>query len=155
MATPGNTTSLYCRAVVSNIIIRVIYPFAPTMVCGGTVTKYWFNGIRVFNKEGQWHFAANRLRVANFICHDTKICSIKRDSQDLCFSRLAPMRACRWYKELPRDGSKAICKPSKFHRKPCLYKTLTNTLKSSYYLQHAGIGKKLVTAFAVIKRDLY
>jgi len=49
-ATPHTTGPLGC-----NNIFTSICPLAPGKVCGSTVTKPWFFGIKVFNQEGLWH----------------------------------------------------------------------------------------------------
>src|SRR5450759_1219377 len=49
-------TKLYRRPLGCNNIFTSICPLAPGKVCGSTVTKPWFIGIKVFNQEGLWHF---------------------------------------------------------------------------------------------------
>jgi hypothetical protein len=46
-ATPHTTGPLGC-----NNIFTSICPLAPGKVCGSTVTKPWFIGIKVFNQKG-------------------------------------------------------------------------------------------------------
>ena len=79
MGCAANAFSLYQPTVVSNNIFIVLSPFAPGLVCGRTVPTRGSQASGFLTKRVSGDFAANRLRVANCFCNDTKFCSIWTD----------------------------------------------------------------------------
>jgi hypothetical protein len=91
-ATPHTTGPLGC-----NNIFTSICPLAPGKVCGSTVTKPWFIGIKIFNQEGLWILCRKPAYASQATFYMTLIfVSSGQPFFNLYLTRLAPMQACRW-----------------------------------------------------------
>ena len=133
MATPGNATSPYCRAVVCNNILSssARLPQIQFAALPGQIDNSLTNSYRVTNP---FSYDRRKLALASASLFYSGNRSVSSGQLfNLYFNRLAPTQACIWHsavlynEKIQNRLMSAICKLSKLPRKPTL--SLTRYLR--------------------------